>query len=230
MKDKISTALLIIIIILGMIFGIIYGSLQHKFKNIQNDLLISQKSITMYEGELQEVKSNLQTAQQNLQDEICKSDYLTDQLDKANTTITVLENHEYMINLTVTNYEVEIIAKTVYGEARGLSTFEQSMVVWCILNRVDNGTWGKTITSVASNKTQFHGYSKNHPVTSEIKSLVEDVIYRWQIEKLCVGDVGRTLPAKYLYFHAEGGHNIFTTSWTSNGERYDWSNCINPYS
>ena len=46
-----------------------------------------------------------------------------------------------------TEAELELIAQTVWAEARGVeSRAEQAAVVWCILNRVDAGTWGDTIS------------------------------------------------------------------------------------
>ena len=42
-----------------------------------------------------------------------------------------------------TNEEIDHIAKTVWGEARGLSETHQSAVVWTILNRIDDGRFGK---------------------------------------------------------------------------------------
>lgn len=41
-----------------------------------------------------------------------------------------------------TEADLELIAQTVWAEARGVeSRAEQAAVVWCILNRVDAGTW-----------------------------------------------------------------------------------------
>ncbi len=37
--------------------------------------------------------------------------------------------------------EVEMIAKTIWGEARGTSMTEKAAVAWCILNRVDSGEY-----------------------------------------------------------------------------------------
>lgn len=125
--------------------------------------------------------------------------------------------------------EVELIAKTVWGEARGVDKLQQSAVVWCILNRVDSGHWGDTIEDVVTAKNQFYGYSRKHPVDEEIKTLVEDVMTRWHREKMGCADVGRTLPQAYLYFSADGTGlgNVFRTDWKG-GETWDWS-CPNPY-
>ncbi len=34
-----------------------------------------------------------------------------------------------------------MIAKTIWGEARGTSMTEKAAVAWCILNRVDSGEY-----------------------------------------------------------------------------------------
>ena len=103
---------------------------------------------------------------------------------------------EPFITLDIT--DIELLAKTVYGEARGCSKIEQSAVIWCILNRVDAG--GGTIKDVVTAPYQFTGYDSEHPVTDEFAALAEDVLARWILEKHCVGEVGRTLPSEYRWF------------------------------
>ena len=126
------------------------------------------------------------------------------------------------INLT----EVELLAKTIYGEARGCSAVEQSAVIWCILNRVDAG-YG-SIEDVVTAKYQFTGYNSEHPVTEEFAALAEDVLARWILEKHCVGEVGRTLPSEYKWFTGNGKENIFRDQYSGDYTIWDWS-CYNPY-
>ena len=142
--------------------------------------------------------------------------------------IDILIDVKYKVDYEVTNAEIEYIAKTVYGEARGCNTLEQSAVIWCILNRVDAG-YG-TIVEVITAPSQFHGYDSSFPVTDEIAALAKDVIARWKLEKAYGGNFGRTLPSEYLYFSADatGIGNIFRTKWTGDCEVWDW-NCWNPY-
>ena len=120
--------------------------------------------------------------------------------------------------------EAEVLAKTVYGEARGCSTTEQAAVVWCVLNRVDDecAFWPDDIIGVATQPEQFHGYYAGHPVTQEHYALALDVIDRWQREKNGEADVGRVLPPEYLYFHGDGERNHFRTEYTG-GQTWDWS-------
>lgn len=149
------------------------------------------------------------------------------ELSIANEKITNMQ--DMGVPVYFTEEEVSYIAKTVYGEARGCSKIQQSAVVWCILNRLDNGYWGDTIKSVVTAKSQFSGYSASHPVTDEIRELVEDVLFRWNMERNGATNIGRTLPERFMYFHSDGtGYkNIFTTDCRA-GEIWNW-NCWNPY-
>lgn len=171
----------------------------------------------------------LVATQESLSAEIEKSTQLSVDLDIANTVIDTLKSEEYVVGTTVTKAEINMLAKTVWGEARGCDRLQQSAVVWCILNRVDAGRG--TIAEVITAPGQFHGYSKSHPVTKEIKELVEDVVARWKLEKVTCGDVGRTLPKEYLYFWADstGPGNVFRDKYDGNYKKWNWD-CFNPYS
>lgn len=127
-----------------------------------------------------------------------------------------------------TDREVELIAKTVYGEALVTdSDMEMAAVAWCILNRVDSRCYPDTIEGVVTQRRQFHGYSESHPVTKRIENLVRDVLDRWYAEKNGETDCGRVLPKEYIYFEGDGRHNHYSTEWLSD-EFYDWS-LPNPY-
>lgn len=123
----------------------------------------------------------------------------------------------------------EYLAKTLYGEARGCSTVEQAAVVWCVLNRVDDesGLWPDDIIGVVTQPNQFYGYDPDHPILPELLAVAEDVLARWEMEDICLGDVGRVLPEEYLYFTGDGKHNYFTTEWKG-GMTWGWE-LENPY-
>ena len=116
--------------------------------------------------------------------------------------------------------EAELIAKCVWGEARGCSTTEQAAVMWCILNRVDAG-YG-TVTEVITAPYQFTGYRSGNPVDEEIYNLAVDVLTRWERGKTGQTDVGRVLPSDYLWFNGSGGHNWFRNEYKG-GTYWDWS-------
>lgn len=122
-----------------------------------------------------------------------------------------------------THQEIEMLAKTVWAEARGVkSKAQQAAVVWCVLNRVDAGGYGETIVEVVSAPCQF-AYDPASPVTGEFLILAEDVLLRWGAEKAGEEDVGRTLPADYLFFGGDGVENHFRKEYEKTGETWDWS-------
>lgn len=120
----------------------------------------------------------------------------------------------------------EALARMVWGEARGCSTTERAAVVWCVLNRFDSGdpyyANYMTIYDIVTQPAQFAGYDPENPLDPDILALVEDVLVRWMAEKVCVGDVGRVLPAEYLYFTGDGRVNTFRDQYKG-GNTWDWS-------
>ena len=122
--------------------------------------------------------------------------------------------------------EVEALAKTVYREARGCSKIEQAAVIWCILNRVDSRYFPDTVLGVITQPHQF-AYSDDTPVWPSLTVLAEDVLTRWHDEKEGAEDVGRVLPAGYVYFVGDGKSNHFTIEYRGR-DFWDWS-LPNPY-
>ena len=129
---------------------------------------------------------------------------------------------ELIIENNFTNEEIDYIAKTVWGEARGLSKTHQAGVVWTILNRFDDGRFGKGIIGVVTAPSQFAGYRSGNPVDQEIRDLVVDVLDRYSQEKAGAENVGRVLPKGYLYFRGNGKVNLFSKKWNSN-DVWNWS-------
>lgn len=120
--------------------------------------------------------------------------------------------------------DVEMLAKLLYGEARGVeSETEQAAVVWCVLNRVDATGYacGGNIEQTVTFKNQFTGYDPDNPVEPELAKLAKDVLTRWYAEKAGYTNVGRVLPKKYLYFMGDGHHNHFTTEYKGD-DCWDW--------
>lgn len=112
--------------------------------------------------------------------------------------------------------EAEYIARTLYGEARGCSETEQAAVVWCILNRVDEGIWGEGVIGVITRPGQFAGYSANHPVWPELYEIAQEVLAQWRLEHN--GEtVERVLPREFVYFSGNGSYNVFRDR---NGNRW----------
>lgn len=119
-----------------------------------------------------------------------------------------------------TQEEAEVLAKMLWGEARGIkSDAEKAACVWCVLNRVD--AFGKSIVEVTTAPHQFSGYSMSNPIDPELYDLCEDVLGRYFAEKSGEQDVGRVLPAEYLFFSGDGRHNHFRTKYKG-GDIYNW--------
>ena len=129
---------------------------------------------------------------------------------------------ELVIENNFTNEEIDHIAKTVWGEARGLSKTHQAGVVWSILNRCDDGRFGKGVINVITAPSQFAGYRSDNPIDPEIRDLVVDVLDRYSQEKSGIDNVGRVLPKEYLYFRGNGKVNLFSKKWNSN-DVWNWS-------
>ena len=123
-------------------------------------------------------------------------------------------------------YEVELIGRTIWGEAMGVrSKAERAAVAWCILNRAD--AWGESIEAVVTAPRQFHGYRWWGECPQEHLDLAADVLTRWHAEREGEEDVGRTLPAEYLYFYGDGVRNHFSKEYKSR-IYWDWS-LTDPY-
>ena len=120
--------------------------------------------------------------------------------------VVAAEEPEY--ELYYTPEDAEIIAKAVWGEARGCSPEGQAKVVWVILNRVDDSRFPNTIQGVVTQPCQFYGYSPNHPVTPEILAVVNDVLNRWNTERNGIA-VTRELSPEYVFFTGDGTVNCF---------------------
>ena len=119
-------------------------------------------------------------------------------------------------------YSIELLGRTIWGEAEGVTDkAEQAAVAWCVLNRVD--ATGKSIEEVVTAPRQFVGfYRVNGEVPEQFLQLAEDVLLRWRMEKRGAEDVGRVLPAEYIYFHGDGARNHFRKDYQSTAY-WDWS-------
>lgn len=123
-----------------------------------------------------------------------------------------------------TDEEIEMAAKVVWGEARGIeSRMEQAAVVWCLLNRVDK--YNESLWRVITKPYQFN-YSADYATVDDygrdLVELVKDVVDRYEREKNGETDVGRVLPKMYLWFGGEDGHNHFRNNYEFNSGTIMW--------
>ena len=185
-------------------------------------------------AQVEAIAADLQETEKQLEVSNAEVEKLNGEVESLTNDVAELEAEMFDSSLAVgvvmTTNDINMIAKTVWGEARGLNDLEKSMVIWCILNRVDAGQ--TSISRIITAEGQFHGYSPNFPVDEDILALVKDVVARWQLEKVCSGDVGRTLPKDYLWFRAKNGHNVFRNKFDGNydiWDQSDWNQIWNPY-
>ncbi|MGN0489370.1 MAG: cell wall hydrolase [Ruminococcus sp.] len=119
------------------------------------------------------------------------------------------------------NRDVEMLARLLWGEARGVSSdAEKAAVAWCVLNRVDAPEFPDTIAEVILQAKQFEGYTDTLPIDDHLQLIAADVLSRWKNEKTA-GATGRTLPKEYLYFWGDGERNHFTKEWQGT-EEWGW--------
>lgn len=119
-----------------------------------------------------------------------------------------------------TESDVILIAKMLYGEGKDLSTTEIACIAWVTLNRVDAG-YG-TIEQIITAPHQFSGYRASNPVTEKLYDIALDVLTRWQNEKNGQSDIGRVLPADYLWFTGNGHQNLFRDTYKTTGQYWDY--------
>ena len=113
------------------------------------------------------------------------------------------------------------MAHVMYCEARGLDAREMSMVSWCILNRLDSGRFGSTITGIITARGQFAYSARSKTVSdngTDLVWLAKDVLSRWYREKQGEAEVGRTLPQGFCFYYGNGRHNYFRLTNNGSGE------------
>ena len=111
-----------------------------------------------------------------------------------------------------TDRDISLLAKTVWGEARGCAPEEQRLVVWTALQRVDAG-YGGTIEAVLTAPSQFVGYRERNPVCPEIYALCAEELAKW-----ANGEDPPTMEpyaptAPYYFFDGDGTNNWFREEW-----------------
>ena len=147
---------------------------------------------------------------------------------EAGSNIRIPESKKRRYDPLYTDADAIALAQMAHGEAlvTGSDT-EMAAVMWCALNRFDSGDPYyrncKSIEAIVKQPYAFSGYSPNNPVDEHLLWLAYDVLERWNSEQYGNEDVGRVLPAEYLFFHGDGMHNHFRTDYESNGQFYDWS-------
>lgn len=116
----------------------------------------------------------------------------------------------------LTNSDVTMLARMVWGEARGCALEEQRLVVWTVLQRVDAGgvfAQYDTIEAAVTAPGQFVGYDENHPVDPDIYNLCLEVLSDWQSGAEPPTHEIYAPTAPYYFFDGDGRHNWFREEW-----------------
>lgn len=121
-----------------------------------------------------------------------------------------------------TEEEIVLLAKMLWGEARGCSTTEQAACVWVALNRVSDPRWPDTLREVLLQPEQFCGLREDNPATEELMALAEDVLSRRARELAGEAAVGRVIPEDYFFWAGDGKRNHFRKEYRSK-DRWGWS-------
>ena len=119
----------------------------------------------------------------------------------------------YPENKPYTDADVDMVAKTVWGEARGCTPDEWRLVAWTILQRIDDPRWPDTFAAVIMEPNQFSGYHGANPVDDGIREVCFAAIQDWAhgAEPPTHSTYAPTAP--YLFFDGDGQHNWFRGTW-----------------
>ena len=112
-----------------------------------------------------------------------------------------------------TEQDVTTLARMVWGEGRGVSRNEQKLIVWTVLNRLDDGRYGSSIRQIVTARGQFVGYRSGFPVTDAIREVVIYVLEAWDRGEAAKAYLPFARDPNYLYFRGDGRHNWFRTRY-----------------
>lgn len=134
-------------------------------------------------------------------------------------------NYETNYMKFYTDNDAVMLAKVTFCEARGISNkVELACIMWTILNRYDAG-YASSISGVILAPNQF-AYRSSAPMVNDygvdLLELAYDILDRWNREKNGETDVGRVLPANYLWYSGDGRHNYFRDAFRG-GNRWNYS-------
>lgn len=79
----------------------------------------------------------------------------------------------------MTPWDMEVLARTIYGEARGESDAGKIAVAWVVLNRVADPRWPDTIAGACLQRAQFSCWNERDPNRAKIVAItLEDEFFR----------------------------------------------------
>ena len=147
---------------------------------------------------------------------------------KKEVEVKTVINIEYFEEIDKYEKDIEMIAKVVYREARGLPLEHQAAVVWTILNRVDaEDRFGNTIEEVITSPNQY-AWNPDTPLTTEQLWIARDVVEKWIMEKVNNNEEGRVLPKDYYFFSAGNDNTNWFRKEYESTKFWNWE-LENPY-
>jgi len=115
--------------------------------------------------------------------------------------------------------EINMLARTVWGEARGCAPDEQALVVWTVLQRVNDSRWPDSIRGVVTQPRQFNGYKESNPILPEIHDICATELMKWEAGVEPPIHEVYAPSAPYYFYEGDGRHNTFRESWRKNAAR-----------
>lgn len=108
----------------------------------------------------------------------------------------------------MTPEDIDIMARTVWGESRGESLAGKIAVAWVIKNRADNpGWWGDSIAGVCRQPWQFSCWNANDPNRAKLIGVTpQDEMFR-ECLMVVAGVLSRNFPDPTFganHYHAKG--------------------------
>lgn len=104
------------------------------------------------------------------------------------------------------NRDIDILARTIYGEARGESDEGKRAVGLCILNRYKSKKWfsANTIAEVCQKPMQFSCWNKNDPNCAKITNATEAVLKPfWKLAEQLVNDAFADITNGATHYHTK---------------------------
>lgn len=117
---------------------------------------------------------------------------------------------------TTQRAEAEEIAKVLYGTARFNNEHDQTLVVWCILNRVEHDNYPDTIKEVCQQEAQWMGYSENNPILSELYKVANT-----ELERYYSGDY-RPMSPEFIFMSWTEDEIVLRDRFEENARTHYW--------
>ena len=107
------------------------------------------------------------------------------------------------------NKDVDILARTIWGEARGEKMPGRIAVGLVIINRYNSGKWyaGDTIAQTCQKPWQFSCWNKNDPNYKKIMAITEAILRPyWELAEKLINDEHSDITNGATHYHTKSCH------------------------